>query len=164
MATAKLDREREAAAVQRWDAKEKEELKQDDEDFELLRAQVPFDPSLWHIFTVPVRPRTMSDGKGGAAVYVAEVATEAEGFQGTVARVLKCGPLAFAGKTSSGLDLKDFLPGIDCAEKLIGKYVFHQLHTGHEMILRTTGTKFRVFKLTDFLGVTGNPYAWKFYI
>jgi hypothetical protein len=162
--TTKIDTERLDSAVKRWDAKDKQEALQDDEDFNLLMNTVPFEPAHWNILVVPVRPRTMSDGKGGASVYVADIATEAEGWQGTVGRVMKCGPLAFDGKTASGLELKQFLPGIDCAAKLIGKYVFYQLHTGQEMQLRITGTKFKVFKLTDFLGVTADPYAWKFYI
>jgi hypothetical protein len=150
--------------LSRLDLAAQRELEQDNEDFELLKRAVPFEPSLWHIFVVPVQPRTMSDGKGGTSVYVPEIASEADRWQGTVARVLKCGPLAFEGKTASGLDLKNFLPGIDCAEKLIGKYVFYQLHTGQSMQMRRTGTEFKVFKLTDFLGVTGDPYAWKFYV
>lgn len=127
---------------------------------DLLKEDFPFDPVLWFIVVEPIEPRTVSDG----GIEVVTESVVAESFQCTVARVLKCGPAAFEGKTTAGIELRNFLPGVQCAADLIGKFVVYQLHTGQELMLRRTGQKIRVLKVTDLLGVTGDPNAWKFYI
>lgn len=131
-----------------------------DEDVDLLKQGFPFEPGLWNIVVEPIKARTMSDG----GIEVPDIATEAEAFQITVARVLKCGPSAFEGRTSSGIELRNFLPGITCAADLIGRYVIHQLHTGMNLTFRRTGKQIRIMKLTDLLGATSDPNAWKFYV
>jgi hypothetical protein len=135
-------------------------MKKTEPEVDLLEDGFPFEPAFWNIVVEPIKARTVSDG----GIEVPDVATQADGIQLTVCRALKCGPTAFEGKTVSGIALKDFLPGIDCAEKLVGRYFIHQLHTGQELTLRKTGKTIRVLKLTDLLGETGDPNAWKFYV
>lgn len=127
---------------------------------DLLKDGFPFDPGWVNIVVEPIAPRTVSDG----GIEVVEDSIAAEGFQCTVARVLKGGPAAMEGQTASGIKLCNFHKDIQTLEQLIGKYVIHQLHCGQELTLRRTGQKIRVLKVTDILGVTPDPQAWKFYI
>lgn len=127
---------------------------------DLLKEGFPFEPASWYICLEPVTPVEVSEG----GIVLAEITKTAEGYQATVGRVLKCGPTAFAGKTTSGIDLGNFLPGIQCATQLIGKFVLYQAHTGQPLTLRKTGQRVVVMKLTDLLGVTEDPQAWKFYV
>lgn len=127
---------------------------------DLLLDGLPFEPALWNVVVEPIVPRTVSDG----GIVVVDVSREAEGFQVTVGRVLACGPAAFEGKTSSGIDLSNFTRGIRSAEQLVGKSVVWKRYAGLELTLRDTGQMVRVMAITDFLGVTDKPDAWKFYI
>lgn len=127
---------------------------------DLLKDGFPFSPGLWNIVVEPLEPRKMSDG----GIEVVDLSQQAEGFQMTIGRVLKAGPQSMHGKTSSGIDLSNFLEGVTTREQLIGLFVIYQLHTGQTMTLRRTGQKIIVMKVTDLLGVTEEPDAWKFYI
>lgn len=127
---------------------------------DLLKDGFPFTPALWNIVVEPLEPRSVSDG----GIEVVEISKEAEGHQVTVGRVIGCGMAAFEGKTTSGIELCHFLPGIMCAEQLIGKHVVHQQHVGQILTMRKTGQHIKVMRLTDLLGVTDDPHAWKFYI
>lgn len=127
---------------------------------DLLKDGFPFTPALWMIVIEPLKPRTMSDG----GLEVVDLSQEAEGFQITVGRVLKAGPAAMQGKTTSGIELSNFIEGIHTAAQLIGKYVIYQQHVGMELTFRKTGQKIRVMKVTDLLGATDDPNCWKFYI
>jgi hypothetical protein len=127
---------------------------------DLLTAGFPFEPGWVNLIVEPIPPRTVSDG----GIEMVDDSLTAEGFQCTVARVLKVGPAAMEGVTASGIKLCNFRPDIQTPEQLIGKYVIFQLHTGQELVLRRTGQKIRVMKVTDLLGVTHDPQAWKFYI
>lgn len=127
---------------------------------DLLTEGFPFLPGGWNIVIQPLKPRSMSDG----GLEVVEISQNAEEYQITVGRVLRCGPSAFDGKTTSGIELSKFVEGINTAEQLIGKYIFHQLHVGQILRLRKTDQQIKVIKLTDILGVTEDPHAWKFYI
>jgi len=127
---------------------------------DLLVDGFPFTPGLWNIVVEPLKPRTMSDG----GIEVVDVSQEAESYQVTVGRVLKAGPSALEGKTSSGIELANFAPGIRSPEDLIGKFVIYQCHVGQQLTIRRTDQKLKVMKITDLLGVTDDPYAWKFYI
>lgn len=130
------------------------------DEWDLLKDGFPFRPALWNIVVEPIKARTVSDG----GIVVPEMSTDADGIQTTVARVLKVGPAAFDGVTSSGIALKNFLPGVTCAEDLIGKFYFHQQHVGMILRLRKTDQQVKVMKLTDLLGETEDPQAWKFYV
>lgn len=127
---------------------------------DLLKDGFPFEPSGWYIVIEPVTPAEITE----SGIVLAEITKTAEGYQATVGRVLKCGPTAFAGKTTSGIELGNFLPGIQSAEQLIGKFVLYQAHTGQPLQLRKTGQRVVIMKLTDLLGVTEDPQAWKFYV
>jgi len=127
---------------------------------DLLLEGIPFRPSLWHIVVEPLAPRTMSDG----GIQVVDISQEAESWQVTVGRVLACGPQAFAGRTTSGIDLANFLPDCNRPDELIGQHVIYTRHVGMELRLRKTDQVVKVMKLTDLVGVTDDPYAWKFYI
>lgn len=127
---------------------------------DLLTDGFPFMPSLWHIVVEPLEARSVSDG----GIEVVEISKEAEGHQVTVGRVLECGMAAFEGKTTSGIELCHFLPEISSREELIGKHVIYQQHVGQILTLRRTGQQIKVMRLTDLLGVTYDPHAWKFYI
>lgn len=127
---------------------------------DLLRDGFPFEPSLWHIVVGPVPPRKHSEG----GIEVVDSAQEAEAYLKTVGQVLKCGPLAFEGKTTSGQELKNFLPGIQSPEALIGNYVIHQSNVGQLFRLRSTRQLIKVMLLEHLLGVTEDPDAWIFYV
>ena len=127
---------------------------------DLLTAGFPFTPSFWNIVIEPLEPRDTSDG----GVFVVDLSKEAEEFQMTVGRVLKCGPTAMQGTTTSGIKLSDFVPGITDIAQLLGKYVVYQRHVGQDLVLRKTGQTVKVMHLTNVIGVTEDPYAWKFYI
>jgi hypothetical protein len=127
---------------------------------DLFKDGFPFDPGWVNIVVEQIAPRTVSDG----GIEVVEDSVTAEAIQCTVARVLKAGPAAMEGKTASGIELKNFHKDIQTVEQLIGKFVIFQLHCGQELTLRKTGQKIRVLKVTDLLGVTADPQAWKFYI
>ena len=137
------------------------EALRDEQKFpDLLLDGIPFRPALWNILIEPLKPRSVSDG----GIEVVTISQEAEGYQVTVGRVLKCGPAAFEGKTTSGINLSNFLPDIQTPEQLVGKHVVYQRHVGQELTLRQTGQKVKVMTLTDLLGDTQDPHAWKFYI
>jgi hypothetical protein len=127
---------------------------------DLLRDGFPFEPGLWNIVLEPLQPRTLSDG----GIEVVDQSREAEEHQITIGRILKVGPAAMDGKTTSGIDLSNFLPGINTAKQLIGLYAIHMGHVGQVLRLRKTDQTIRVMKVTDLLGVTNDPHAWKFYI
>lgn len=127
---------------------------------DLIKNGIPFRPALWYILVQPIEPRLISDG----GIYTPDISQEAEEWAITVGKVIKCGPAAFEGKTQSGIELKNFLPGIQCAEQLIGKFVIYQLHTGMDLKLRNSDIKVKVMKITDLLGDSEDPNAWKFYI
>lgn len=134
------------------------EVKHDTRD--LLKDGFPFEPASWHIVVEPQEPRVMSDGGIMAPV----ASQEAEAFQNTVGRVLKCGPAAMEGRTTGGIELSNFLPGISRPAQLIGKFVLFQSHVGQLFTLRRTDQSIRVIKLAEILGVTDDPNAWKFYL
>lgn len=129
-------------------------------DPDLLTAGFPFEPGWVNIVVEPVKPKTVSDG----GLELVELSQEAEEIQCTIARVLKAGPASMAGVTAAGIPLKDFRPDIQTPEDLVGKYVVYQQHSGQVLTLRKTGQKIRVLRVTDLLGVTDDPNAWKFYI
>jgi hypothetical protein len=131
-----------------------------DDEPDLLTEGFPFEPALWMIVIEPIKPRELSDGN----IVTVGISQEAEEFQITVGRVLKAGPGALDGKTTAGLELSKFLPGINTPEQLIGKYVIYKRHVGQDLILRKTGQTIKVMVVTDLLGVTSDPNAWKFYI
>jgi hypothetical protein len=127
---------------------------------DLLKEGFPFEPGGWYICVEPITPAEVSEH----GIILAEITKTAEGYQATVGRVLKCGPSAFEGKTTSGIELKNYLPGISCAKDLIGTYQVYQQHTGQPLTLRKTGQRIIVMKLTDLLGGVADPQAWKFYV
>ena len=127
---------------------------------DLLKDGFPFDPGWVNLVVEAIPPRTTSDG----GIEIVEDSMAAEEIQCTVARVLKCGPAAMEGVTASGIKLCNFHKDIQTIEQLIGKYVIFQLHCGQVLTLRKTGQKIRVIKVTDLLGVTPDPQAWRFYI
>jgi hypothetical protein len=127
---------------------------------DLMLAGFPFTPALWMIVVEPLQPREYSDG----GVAVVDLSQDAESYQMTVGRVLKAGPASFDGQTTGGVKLSNFTDDIQRREDLIGKYVVYQLHVGQELTLRKTGQIVKAMKLTDCLGVTEDPAAWKFYI
>lgn len=127
---------------------------------DLLKDGFPFDPGWVNLVVEEIPPRTTSDG----GIEVVEESMTAEQIQCTVARVLKCGPAAMEGVTSSGIKLCNFHKDVQTIEQLIGKYVVYQMHCGQILTLRKSGQKIRVLKVTDLLGITIDPQAWKFYI
>lgn len=143
-------------AVRDVEARQRREAEEPD----LLVDGIKFTPSLWHIVIEPLKPRTTSDG----GIEVVDVSQEAESYAVTIGRVLRCGPAAFEGRTTAGIDLSHFTNEISSPGQLIGKYVVYQHHVGQELTLRRTGQKVKVMKVTDLLGVTEDPHAWKFYI
>ena len=135
-------------------------LKERQEKPDLLKIGFPFEPGGWHIIVEPIAPRSVTDG----GIEIVEDAQNAESFLATIGRVLKVGPSCMEGTTPSGIKLSNFRPDIQKGEDLIGRYVLYQLHTGHELKLRASGLKLRILKVTDLLGVTDEPNAWRFYI
>jgi hypothetical protein len=127
---------------------------------DLLLDGIPFTPALWYIVVEPLVPRTVSDG----GIDVVDLSQEAESYAVTVGRVLAGGPEAMNGKTAAGIDLSNFTKDIHSIEELIGKYVIYRHHVGQKLTLRKTGQEVKAMAVTDLLGVTADPYAWKFYI
>lgn len=127
---------------------------------DLLLDGIPFEPALWYIVVEPLVPRTTSDG----GIQVVDVSQEAESYAVTVGRVLSCGPEAMKGKTAAGIDLSNFTRDIHTIEELIGQFVIYRHHVGQTLTLRQTGQQVKAMAVTDLLGVTKNPHAWKFYI
>lgn len=127
---------------------------------DLLKVGFPFEPSWVQIVVEPIAPPTTSEG----GIAMVGESQEAEEIQNSIGRVLKAGPAAMEGQTASGIKLSNFLPGIQTREQLIGKFVVYKMHTGQAMTLRRTGQKIRVMHVTDLIGTTEDPTAWKFYI
>jgi co-chaperonin GroES (HSP10) len=127
---------------------------------DLMTEGFPFTPAYWMIVVEPLQPREESDG----GIAVVDLSQEAESYQMTVGRVLKVGPACMDGQTTGGVKLNNFTADIQKPEDLIGKYVVYQLHVGQEITLRKTGQVVKVMKVTELLGVTDEPYSWKFYI
>lgn len=134
--------------------------KEDPAPPDLLLEGIPFVPALWNIVVEPLVPRTTSDG----GIEVVDISQEAESYSVTVGRVLRAGPEAMKGKTAAGIDLSNFTADIHTAEELIGKHVVYKHHVGQKLTLRKTGQEVKVMAITDLLGVTQDPDAWKFYI
>lgn len=150
MAKAKIDIDRLAR-----DAKKDLAAKPD-----LLKDGFPFEPAWIWIVVEPRTPKTMSAG----GILHVEVSQTAETYQASIGRVLKAGPASMDGKTTSGIDLNKFLPGITTREQLIGKWVIYQQHTGMRLRLAKTDQVIMVMKVTDLLGASDEPDAWKFYL
>lgn len=127
---------------------------------DLLLDGIPFTPALWNIVVEPLIPRTTSDG----GIEVVDISQEAESYSVTVGRVLRAGPESMKGKTAAGIDLSNFTDEIHTREELIGKHVVYKHHVGQKLTLRKTGQEVKCMAVTDLLGVTADPYAWKFYI
>lgn len=127
---------------------------------DLLLDGIPFTPALWNIVVEPLVPRTTSDG----GIEVVDISQEAESYSVTVGRVLRAGPEAMKGKTAAGIDLSNFTDDIHTREELIGKHVVYKHHVGQKLTLRKTGQEVKAMAITDLLGVTEDPHAWKFYI
>jgi co-chaperonin GroES (HSP10) len=127
---------------------------------DLLRDGIPFRPGLWNIVVEPREPKTTSEG----GIEYVQISQQAEAFQITIGRVLLAGPACMEGKTTSGIELCNFLPDIKTPDALIGQHVIFQLHTGMSLTLRASEQRIIVMKVTDLLGVTDDPDAWKFYI
>lgn len=127
---------------------------------DLLKDGFPFNPGLWNIVVEPIEAKEESVG----GILLAPVSTEAEGYQITCGRILKAGMACMEGKTTSGIELCHFLPHAQTPEQLIGLHVMYQLHTGASLYLRGTGQRIIVMKVTDLLGETSDPDAWKFYV
>lgn len=152
--------ERKAASNRLVEAAAQGALRAENPPPDLMLAGFPFTPALWMIVVEPLQPRDTSDG----GIAVVDLSQEAEAFQMTVGRVLKAGPASFDGQTTGGVKLSNFTDGVQCREDLIGKYVVYQRHVGQDLVLRKTGQTVKAMKLTDCLGVTEDPHAWKFYI
>lgn len=127
---------------------------------DLLKHGFPFTPGGWNIVIEPLEPREITDG----GLIIADISQEAESFQITIGRVLKAGPTSMQGRTSSGIDLSVFTEDIKCPADLIGKFVIYQRFAGHQLKLRRTGQKIIVMDITELLGVTDDPDAFKFYV
>lgn len=127
---------------------------------DLLAAGIPFTPALWMIVVEPLKARTVSDG----GIEVVGSSQEAEDYQVVVGRILSAGPAALDGQTTGGVKLNQFTADISKPEQLVGVHVVYQRHVGQELRLRKTEQRVMVMKVTDLLGVTDDPYAWKFYI
>lgn len=127
---------------------------------DLLKEGFPFEPGLWNIVVEPIEPKKETEG----GLELVQLSQDAEAFQITCGRVLKAGPAAMEGKTTSGIELCNFLPGVRTREDLIGLNVMYQLHTGMTLTLRKTGQRIIVMKVTDLLGRTDDPQAWRFYV
>ena len=127
---------------------------------DLLLDGIPFTPALWNIVVEPLVPRTTSDG----GIEVVDISQEAESYSVTVGRVLRAGPESMKGKTAAGIDLSNFTDEIHTREELIGKHVVYKHHVGQKLTLRKTGQEVKAMAITDLLGVTEDPHAWKFYI
>jgi hypothetical protein len=127
---------------------------------DMLLDGIPFTPALWYIVVEPLVPRTTSDG----GLEVVDLSMEAESYAITVGRVLQAGPESMKGKTAAGIDLSNFTADIHTREELIGKHVVYKHHVGQKLTLRKTGQEVKVMAITDLLGVTEDPQAWKFYI
>ena len=129
-------------------------------DFDWLRQNLDFVPTLWHIVLWPAKPRTRSEG----GMFIVDSSQEAEAYQKTVGQVLFCGPLALEGKTAGGQELKNFAPGITRPEELIGKHVVHQSNVGMLYRHRATDEVIKVILPEQILAITGDPEGWKFYL
>lgn len=127
---------------------------------DLLKEGFPYEPAWIWIVIEPRAPKTMSAG----GIHHVEVSQTAETYQASIGRVLKAGPASMDGKTTSGIDICKFLPGITTREQLIGKWVFYQQHTGQRLRLAKTDQMIIVMKVTDLLGSTEDPDAWRFYL
>lgn len=127
---------------------------------DLLKEGFPFNPGLWNIVVEPIEAKEESVG----GIVLASISQEAEGYQITCGRVLKAGMACMEGKTTAGIELCHFLPHAQTPEQLIGLYVMYQLHVGASLYLRATGQRIIVMKVTDLLGETDDPEAWKFYV
>lgn len=127
---------------------------------DLLLDGFPFTPAHWMIVVEPLKPRNRSDG----GIEVVDVSQEAEAYSVTVGRILKAGPTSMEGRTTAGIELCKFTDDITKREQLIGIHVIYQHHIGMTLTLRKTGQVVKAMKITDLLGVTEDPHAWKFYI
>jgi co-chaperonin GroES (HSP10) len=127
---------------------------------DLLKEGFPFNPGLWNIVVEPIESKEETEG----GIVLAAISQEADAFQVTCGRVLKVGPACMEGRTTSGIELCNFLPSVQTPQQLIGLHVLYQLHTGMSLYLRKTNQRIIVMKVTDLLGETSDPNAWKFYV
>lgn len=127
---------------------------------DLLKAGIPLQMTYWNIVAEPKEPKTTSDG----GIELASSVAERQAIQITVARVLACGPGAFAGQTSSGIPLSEMAEGVKCAADLIGKYVIHQKYTGLLLTTRQHQRKLLILTNTEILAITDDPDYWEFYL
>ena len=127
---------------------------------DLLVTDFPFEPGHWNIVVEPLEPKTRTEG----GIEVVSESIDAEKIQITIGRVLKAGPTAMEGRTSSGILLCEFTDKIKTREQLIGSYVMFQRYTGATLVLREDMRRLLVMNVTELLGITTDPNAWKFYL
>jgi len=126
---------------------------------DLLVAGYDAEPTFWYIHVEPLTP----SNKIGS-LYAPDETVEAERYKTNIGRVLKVGPAAMKGHTSSGIPLSDFLPGITEASQMIGRYFVYNRNAGQVITLRETKQQILITEITDLVSETSKPDAWKFYL
>jgi co-chaperonin GroES (HSP10) len=125
-----------------------------------LKEKLPLRPIGWQILLEPQEPKKTSAG----GIIIADAAQQVEEITITVGRVLRVGPTALQGKTSSGVNLADLDPSIQKVDDLIGMYVIYQRYTGSTITLRRTGKKLLLLTVTELLAIAEDPDELLFYV
>lgn len=152
--------ERTVPAPDRVERAARKALKEKAPKPDLLKNPPPLTVGAWNILVEPIEPKEESAG----GIILAPITTEADSYQVTIGRVIACGPTAFEGKTTSGIDLGHFTDDIRSPKQLIGKFVMYQRHTGHDITLRETDQKLKILTLQEIVGVVHAPEKFRFYV
>ena len=113
----------------------------------------PIDVGTWNILIEMYEPRRTM----GRFVKTQEQIDQ-EQYLTVIGRVLKCGPTAFDGKTTSGIDCSKVTAHCQSPEELEGRYVIIQRYTGNEIYFAPyPAKKLRFITLQEVLAVTSVP-------
>ena len=136
-----------AARVNLWDI-----IKKDPSNFPLQAAS-------WNILIEMYEPAATM----GSAVKIVKTQAqiEQEQYLTVIGRVLRCGPTAFEGRTTSGINCAELTDHIQTPDELEGRYVIIQRYVGNEIFFAPyPAKKLRFITLQEILAVTTVPSMW----
>lgn len=133
----------------------------DSEDVAPLEPKdLPLLPLFWHIVVAPLQPKTRTE----SGIIIGGEAQRIEKIQNTIGRVLHVGPLAFKGRTASGISLSDDESVLALKP---GDHVLFARYTGQNIQIRAkNGDQHLIILLSDteLLAVVTDPDRIRFWI
>lgn len=138
-------------------------------DYKLDPNDLPFIPGLWNIVIEPLAPKKVSAG----GIQLANETQEAQEILTAMGQIIAVGPLAFSGKTETGMDTSQCVcdPETQALRSYrVGDWVAYMRYTGHTMTLARELTKSErpksliILTVSELLGLVKRPRDFQIYV